>query len=99
MPLWGQARTEAYFGHSGIFYTETKTLFGAFAVGDYGANASTRGPHSLPKYLEANGERRDIAGIWVAFLSRCQRNRCGQASSTTTTGERLIPILMTRPHP
>ena len=23
---------QAYFGHPGIFYTETKTLFGAFAV-------------------------------------------------------------------
>ena len=76
MLLWAQARTEAYFGHQGIFYTETKTLFGAFAVGDYGANASTRGPHSLPKYLEANGKRRDIAAIWVAFFSRCQGYHC-----------------------
>ena len=45
------ARTLAYFGHAGIFYTETKTLFGAFAVGDYGQNASTRtSPTGLPKY-------------------------------------------------
>ena len=29
---FNSARTEAYFGHPGIFYTETKTLFGAFAV-------------------------------------------------------------------
>eukprot|EP01048_Picozoa_sp_COSAG05_P025542 COSAG05_NODE_6546_length_940_cov_0.777646_1_plen_75_part_10 len=26
------ARTVHYFNHTGIFYTETKTLFGAFAV-------------------------------------------------------------------
>jgi hypothetical protein len=52
---FNSARTEAYFGHPGIFYTETKTLFGAFAVGDYGVNASSRGPRDLPKYLEANG--------------------------------------------
>jgi len=37
---FNSARTQAYFGHDGIFYTETKTLFGAFAVNDYGANAS-----------------------------------------------------------
>eukprot|EP01051_Picozoa_sp_SAG22_P025474 SAG22_NODE_7564_length_728_cov_1.205087_1_plen_125_part_01 len=57
---FNRARTLAYFNHSGIFYTETKTLFGAFAVGDYGANASTRhalaGPNrTLPAYLEQNG--------------------------------------------
>ena len=53
---FNSARTLAYFNHSGIFYTETKTLFGAFAVGDYGPNASTRtGPKNLPKYLEQNG--------------------------------------------
>jgi hypothetical protein len=50
------ARTLHYFNHTGIFYTETKTLFGAFAVGDYGKNASTRTPpKTLPPYLESNG--------------------------------------------
>jgi hypothetical protein len=50
------ARTLSYFNHTGIFYTETKTLFGAFAVSDYGANASTRTPpKTLPPYLESNG--------------------------------------------
>ena len=51
---FNSARTKAYFNHTGIFYTETKTLFGAFAVYDYGANASTR-HSSLPPYLESNG--------------------------------------------
>ena len=37
-----QARTKAYFNHTGIFATETKTLFGTFAPGDYGPDASTR---------------------------------------------------------
>ena len=53
---FNSARTVHYFNHTGIFYTETKTLFGAFAVGDYGSNASTRDPpKTLPPYLEANG--------------------------------------------
>lgn len=46
---FNEARTLAYFNHTGIFYTETKTLFGAFAPSDYGANASQRGPHNLPR--------------------------------------------------
>ena len=50
------ARTRAYFGHEGIFYTETKTLFGAFAMGDYGPPAAQRNnSHSLPVSLESNG--------------------------------------------
>jgi len=49
------ARTLHYFNHTGIFYTETKTLFGAFAPNDYGHNASTRGKGTLPPYLENNG--------------------------------------------
>jgi hypothetical protein len=53
---FNSARTQHYFGHKGIFYTETKTLFGAFAINDYGQNASTRNPPStLPVYLESNG--------------------------------------------
>jgi len=34
----------------------------------------------------------DIAGIWVAFFSRCQRYRCGQAKSNT--GEEVGRITM-----
>ena len=50
------ARTQSYFNHTGIFYTETKTLFGAFAINDYGSNASTRTSSAgLPRYLESNG--------------------------------------------
>jgi hypothetical protein len=30
------ARTQAYFGHPGIFYTEVKTLFGLFSTRPYG---------------------------------------------------------------
>jgi hypothetical protein len=41
---------------SGIFYTETKSMFGTFAPNDYGPNASTRtSAASLPVYLESNG--------------------------------------------
>eukprot|EP01001_Neometanema_parovale_P007003 NODE_332_length_2657_cov_50.772691_g312_i0.p1 GENE.NODE_332_length_2657_cov_50.772691_g312_i0~~NODE_332_length_2657_cov_50.772691_g312_i0.p1 ORF type:complete len:832 (-),score=157.15 NODE_332_length_2657_cov_50.772691_g312_i0:160-2604(-) len=51
------ARTQAYFNHTGIFYTETKTLFGLFTPGDYGHAASDRTPGSglPPVYLEENG--------------------------------------------
>ena len=27
---FARARTQAYFGHGGVFFTETKTVFGAF---------------------------------------------------------------------
>ena len=48
--------SQLYFNHSGIFATETKTLFGTFAPNDYGPNASTRTgkPGDLPIYLETN---------------------------------------------
>ena len=32
---FSSARTLAYFNHTGIFFTETKTLFGAFGPNDY----------------------------------------------------------------
>lgn len=53
---FNKARTLAYFNHTGIYYTETKTLFGAYAPRDYGINASQRTEQNLPRYLEANGE-------------------------------------------
>ena len=48
------ARTQAYFGHPGIFYTEVKTLFGLFSTRPYGTNSSTRKPGTLPVSLEAS---------------------------------------------
>ena len=50
-----QRRTQTYFNHSGIFFTETKTLFGVFAPGDYGCDRSPSNPGKLPVYLEDNG--------------------------------------------
>lgn len=52
----GVTQLQLYFNHSGIFATETKTLFGTFAPNDYGPNASTRTgkPGDLPIYLETN---------------------------------------------
>ena len=64
VPFWS-ARTAAYFNHSGIFTTETKTLFGAYAPNDYGPDASTRTgkPGDLPVALQANNYLRyDYAG-------------------------------------
>lgn len=52
---FNRARTMAYFNHDGIYYTGTKTLFGAYAVGDYGPNASLRTGAGWPVYLESNG--------------------------------------------
>jgi hypothetical protein len=47
---FAQARTQAYFNHSGIFYLETKTIFGAYGQVDYGC---TR-PAGFPVWLENN---------------------------------------------
>ena len=33
---YAQARTMAYFGHPGVFWTETKTLFGAYSPRGWG---------------------------------------------------------------
>ena len=54
---FNSARTREYFNHDGIFYTETKTMFGAYSPADYGPAASTRGagpPAALPVWLESN---------------------------------------------
>jgi hypothetical protein len=64
---FAKARTEAYFGHGGVFFTETKTVFGAYAIGDYGCDTTPdrqRKPgHEYPDQLEANGYiRMDYAG-------------------------------------
>eukprot|EP00047_Mylnosiga_fluctuans_P009520 m.263358 g.263358 ORF g.263358 m.263358 type:complete len:1042 (+) comp26666_c0_seq1:28-3153(+) len=44
------ARTQAYFNHTGIFYTETKHILGAFAGEDYGCSR----PQGWPVWLETN---------------------------------------------
>eukprot|EP01052_Picozoa_sp_SAG31_P032849 SAG31_NODE_3646_length_4030_cov_2.435767_1_plen_1076_part_00 len=36
MTNFSLARTKLYFNHTGIYYTETKTLFGSYALRDYG---------------------------------------------------------------
>ena len=46
-------RTQIYFNHSGIFYTETKTLFGSYSVAGYGnGGGKTDRPPNLPVYRE-----------------------------------------------
>ena len=52
MLSFSKARTQQYFGHSGAFFTETKTVFGSYAVGDYGCGASRK--PGYPYQLEAN---------------------------------------------
>ena len=47
-----RARTEQFFNHSGIYITETHTLFGAYDVCDYGTAAKDRGPDDLNPGLE-----------------------------------------------
>lgn len=47
---FNMARTQAYFNHSGIFYTETKHICGAFASEDYGCSR----PQGWPVWLETN---------------------------------------------
>jgi hypothetical protein len=47
---FAQARTQAYFNHSGIYYTETKTIFGSYSQHDYGC---TR-PDGYPAWLQTN---------------------------------------------
>ena len=43
-----------------------------------------------PNLLELSDvSRHDIAGIWVAFFSRCQRHRCGQARGASR--QRQLP--------
>ena len=49
-----QARTLHYFGHPGVFYTETKSLFGLFAIDDYGINSSLRNASDPPYWLQFN---------------------------------------------
>jgi len=36
MVPFARQRTEKYFNHSGIFFVETKTLFGSYRPADYG---------------------------------------------------------------
>ena len=56
---FAKARTQEYFQHEGIFFTETKTVFGTYALGDYGCKR----PPGYPHQLEANGYiRMDYGG-------------------------------------
>ena len=41
--------------------------------------------------------RHDIAGIWVAFFSRCQRYRCQQALANEWAAQRTEMLLATMP--
>ena len=62
---FAKARTREYFQHEGVFFTETKTVFGAFAMSDYGCTGPQKGsrPPGYPHQLEANGyTRMDYAG-------------------------------------
>lgn len=52
MLSFSKARTQQYFGHGGAFFTETKTVFGSYAVGDYGCGSSRK--PGYPYQLEAN---------------------------------------------
>ena len=46
---FAEARTRAYFQHDGVFFTETKTIFGSFGMDDYGCDHT-----GVPKQLELN---------------------------------------------
>ena len=54
-----EARTQAAFHHSGIYTTETSTLFGAYDPCDYGAAAGRRSPAELPFGYEES--------VWLRF--------------------------------
>ena len=49
MVLFAEARTAAYFQHSGIFFSETKSIFGSFGMDDYGCDHT-----GVPKQLSLN---------------------------------------------
>eukprot|EP00475_Leptophrys_vorax_P009811 TRINITY_DN164_c0_g3_i1.p1 TRINITY_DN164_c0_g3~~TRINITY_DN164_c0_g3_i1.p1 ORF type:complete len:772 (-),score=187.26 TRINITY_DN164_c0_g3_i1:117-2207(-) len=54
-------RTEKFFNHTGIFFTETKTIFGSYAPSDYGCGNS-RPAGFPPGFLLSNWTRFDYAG-------------------------------------
>ena len=47
-------RTQAYFGHAGMWTTETHTLYGAYQMFDYGCNEKAR-PPGYPYQYEGSG--------------------------------------------
>lgn len=53
---FSKARTLEYFNHTGIFFTETKSMFGAFAIRDYefAKPYVPRNTTSIPRSIEAN---------------------------------------------
>ena len=58
-----EARTKAAFNHSGIYVTETKTLFGAYDPCDYGTAAANRSDSDLNFGYEENPHLRyDLGG-------------------------------------
>eukprot|EP01050_Picozoa_sp_SAG11_P005524 SAG11_NODE_392_length_9837_cov_9.732183_5_plen_1590_part_00 len=62
LPL-AEARTQTYFQHGGIFFAETKTLFGTMAGDDYGCNHLTPGATVRPMQLmDSSFMRFDYAG-------------------------------------
>lgn len=50
MLTFAQERTQIYFNHTGIFFTETKTSWGAYSPEDYGCSR----PANYPVWLETN---------------------------------------------
>ena len=50
---FAEARTQKYFGHSGVFFSETKTVFGAYGIDDYVCDHG-----ALPPQLQGNSYMR-----------------------------------------
>lgn len=50
MVPFAEARTQSYFQHSGIFFVETKTIFGTYGMDDYGCD-HTDEPAQIEKNL------------------------------------------------
>jgi hypothetical protein len=62
LPL-AEARTQAYFQHDGIFFVETKTLFGTMAGDDYGCDHLSPGAIKRPiQLMDSSFMRFDYAG-------------------------------------
>lgn len=55
---FAEARTRSYFQHAGVFWSETKTIFGSFGIDDYGCD-HTGVPRQL---LQSTYMRYDYAG-------------------------------------
>jgi alpha-L-fucosidase 2 len=63
MVPFAKLRTQLYFNHSGIFFIETKTLFGAYMAANYGTYFSDRTEKSVPYQYTLNSYLRyDFGG-------------------------------------